>query len=79
VNQWLHAKLCVWVSNKSMLSVWYGFLKPCQALDLVFLPVPAVSSTCAMKRNAKAHAALQLSHLSTNVEGKLMREGLKFI
>lgn len=64
--------VCVCVFFKSMVSVWYRILKPCQLLNLVFLPVPAVSSTCAMNRHTQAHTALQLSHLSANAEGKDM-------
>lgn len=60
----------VYVFFKSMVSVWYRFCKPCQLLNLVFLPVPAVSSTCAMKRHTEAHTVLQLSHLSSNIDGK---------
>lgn len=52
------------------LRAWRAFVfffKPGRMLNLVFLPAPAVSSTCAMKRHTQAHAALQLSHLSSNM------------
>lgn len=59
------------VSFTSTASVWrrffFFFFRPGRMLNLVFLPAPAVSSTCAMKRHTQAHAALQLSHLSNNM------------
>lgn len=46
---------------------FFFFSRPGRMLNLVFLPAPAVSSTCAMKRHTRAHAALQLSRLSNNM------------
>lgn len=71
---------CVCVCS---LRAWWvfgkDFFRPCQMLNLVFLPVPAVSSTCTMKRHTQAHAALQLSHLSANTDGNNTLQVVSFI
>lgn len=66
-NVFISGDVCPLRAWRAFAEDFFFFFKPGRMLNLVFLPAPAVSSTCAMKRHTQAHAALQLSHLSNNM------------